>query len=128
MSISLIPNSPRGLLIAALICFAIAGCQPSASNLSVNEPQAREACERFPTAWKEGKQLKDLKPNIIGGDFEWSNGLKLVGFELLPKVHNDGANLHIPVRLTVQNAKGRESKSEVMYTVSTSPSVTVFRE
>ncbi|MDB5341460.1 MAG: hypothetical protein JWN70_7079 [Planctomycetaceae bacterium] len=128
MSMSLIPNSPRGLLIAALICFAIVGCQPSASNLSVNEPQAREACAKFLTAWKDGKQLNDLKPNIIGGDFEWSNGLKLIGFELLPKTHNDGANLHIPVRLTVQNAKGRESKSEVIYTVSTSPAVTVFRE
>ena len=128
MSQSRMTNSLRWLLIAALMYFAIGGCQPSASNLSVNEPQAREACEKFLTAWKEGQHLKDLEPDIIGGDFEWTNGLKLVSFELLPKVHNDGANLHIPVRLTVQDAKGRESQSEVMYTVSTSPSVTVFRE
>jgi hypothetical protein len=113
---------------AMCLCFLAVGCQPTARNLTVDEPQARAACEQFLTAWREGQQLDDLPPHIIGGDYQWSNGVKLISFELLPKTHNDGANLHIPVRLTVQKPKGGESQSEVMYTVSTSPAVTVFRE
>ena len=124
----LLMRFPKWLIVATLVCCSLPGCQPSASNLTVNEPHAREACEKFLTAWKEGQQLEDLKPDIIGGDFQWTSGLKLIGFEMLPNTHNDGANLHIPVRLTVQKAKGGEAQSEVMYTVSTSPLVTVFRE
>ena len=128
MSKTLIANRARVLSITILTCLAIAGCQSSAKNLTVNEPRAREACEKFLTAWKSGRQLKEIQQEVIGGDFEWNNGQKLVGFELLPNTHNDGANLHIPARLTVQKATGGEIKSEVMYVVSTSPSVTVFRE
>ena len=118
----------KWLVISSLLSFLLMGCSPSARHLKVDEAQARAACEAFLNAWKAGKQSIDLQPDIIGADFEWTAQSQLLAYEMQPKTHNDGANLHIPVRLTLKTTKGIESKSDVIYIVSTSPAVTVFRE
>jgi len=79
------------------------------------------------TAWKEGKKPEDLKPQIIGRDSDWDSGLKLESFELLPNDYSDGPNLHITVRRTVKDDKGRASTQDVPYTVTTSSTILVFR-
>jgi len=109
-------------------CVAIvSGCGHSARNISLDAEKAKQSCVTFMEAWKAGKQVADLKPGIIGRDEAWEGGFKLVSFELLPET-SDGTNLHIPVKLTMQNPKGKESVSTVTYVVGTSPVITVFRE
>jgi hypothetical protein len=121
-------NRPRWLLAIVLLSTIPAGCDQSARDLALDEGQAREACTTFLNAWREGKQPADLRPDITGADYEWASGKKLVSFELLPDESNDGTNLHIPVQLTLQDADGKESRSEALYTVGTSPVVTVLRK
>ncbi len=38
------------------------------------------------------------------------------------------SNLHVPVRLTLRDARGKEVRKEVSYVVSTSPHLAVYRE
>ena len=118
----------RTMLSAALCAvMLLAGCQRGAQSLSLDEQQAREACRSALGAWKEGKKPGDLTPGIVVGDETWDAGKKLIDFELLPGERSDGTNLHLPVKLTLQDEKGKESKTEVLYIVGTSPVVTVFR-
>lgn len=114
--------------LAWLMIISAVGCDQGARSLSLDVEQARIACTTFLTAWQNDKQADSLKPDIIGRDYAWDEGSKLVSFELLSEEFNDGTNLHIPVRLKMQDAKGSESESEVVYVVGTSPVVTVFRE
>lgn len=116
------------LCSAALVCCLAFGCEQTARDLALDQDKAHEACEAFLTAWKEGKQVEDLKPEIIGRDYAWDAGDQLVSFGFLPGEKNDGTNLHMPVELTLKDSKGKESKSKVIYVVGTSPVVTVIRE
>jgi hypothetical protein len=114
-----------GLLVAA----ALVGCQQTSRDLPLDQDVARSACERALMAWQEGKAPADLKPEIVVGDHDWKSGRKLVAFEMLPEDEfNDGTNLHIPVRLTLQDDTGKESSADALYVVGTSPVITVFRD
>ena len=104
------------------------GCGYSAQDLALNHDEARNACQTFLTSWQNGATSKSLEPGLIGTDEDWSSGQKLVSFEVLPEQTNDGTNLHIPVRLKLADASGKESAAEVIYCVGTSPVVTVFRD
>jgi hypothetical protein len=114
--------------VIVLLCALTAGCRRTAADLDLDQPTAREACTTFLTAWKAGKQAGDLKPKIIGRDHSWDEGAKLVDFELLADEQSDGVTLFIPVRLTLKNADGKESKTNVTYAVATDPVVTVIRD
>jgi len=100
----------------------------SAGSVPVNETTAADACQQFLEAWKDGLELADLSPKIIGSDVAWSNGQKLVSFEILPNEVSDGTNLHIPVKLVLTDEKGAEQKTTVSYAVGTHPSITVIRD
>lgn len=119
---------PRGFLLTLLCCAVFAGgCGHSARNLSLDPDLAKKSCVTFMEAWKAGKRVGDLHPDIIGRDEAWEGDFKLVRYELLPET-SDGTNLHIPVKLTLKNPKGKESQETVTYVVGTSPKVSVFRE
>ena len=117
----------RLLMVVVVLSCTILGCDRSARSLSLNQPKAREACNEFLTAWKNGKQIADLKPKIIGRDSDWETGKKLESFEILKDERSDGPNLHLTVRRIVKDSTGREIQQEVFYVVGTSPVVTVFR-
>lgn len=122
-------NSCRLLWLAMLVAVPLSsGCQRTSRDLSLDPDQARTACATFLDAWKEGKQPGDLRPDITGADFEWASGHKLVSYEVLPDEFNDGTNLHINVRLTLEGADGKQSSSNALYIVGTEPVVTVFRK
>lgn len=127
MKIYLYAMCLRRLLVLVVLSCAILGCDRSARSLSLNQPRAREACNEFLTAWKNGKQVADLKPKIIGRDSDWETGKKLESFEILKDERSDGPNLHLTVRQTLKDATGKEIQQEVAYVVGTSPVVTVFR-
>ena len=113
-------------LLLPMIGFS--GCGYSAQDLSLDQDEARNACQTFLKSWQDGSTSKSLEPDIVGTDEDWSAGQKLVSFEVLPDETNDGTNLHIPVRLKMADAAGKESQAEVTYCVGTSPVVTVFRD
>lgn len=115
------------LLGCAAVTAVAAGCGHSARNLSLDPEKAKKSCTAFMDAWKGGKRIEDLHPDIIGRDEAWEGDFKLVSYELQPET-SDGTNLHIPVKLTMKNPKGKEVKETVTYVVGTSPKVTVFRE
>ncbi len=127
MSVRLIARWPCRLLVLILWCGVVAGCSRSARSLSLSQPKAKEACAAFLTAWKEGKKVGDLVPQITGRDSDWETGKKLEAFEILPEEHSDGTNLHLKVSRILKDDKGRQINDEVAYVVGTSPVVTVFR-
>lgn len=122
--VSALSRNLIGLLFA---CGLAAGCQRSADNLSLDQPRARDACQTFLTAWKEGRNIEDLKPKIVGRDADWEAGAKLESFEILPNERPEGPNLILTVRRSVQPKTGGTVQQDVEYVVGTSPVVTVFR-
>jgi len=119
---------PRLVILSLIAVFAAVGCGQTARDLALDESQAREACTTTLEAWKAAKTPDDLKPDIIASDYAWAAGQKLLSYEFLPGENSDGTNLNIPVKLTLQDAKGAKSTSNATYTVGTSPVVTVIRE
>jgi len=115
------------LLFVASCSSLLAGCARNARGLSVNETAARDACQTFLTAWKDGKKAQDLAPKITGKDSDWDAGFVLESFEILPEQRSDGANLFFKVRQKVKTPAGAVQEQEVGYVVGTSPVVTVFR-
>ena len=92
----------------------------------MNTDVAHSSLEKALTAWIDGKKPEDLKPEIIMGDFAWDSGKKLVSFQILTKDEtSDGTNLHIKVKRKFKT-DGKESESEVLYIVGTSPVITIF--
>ena len=116
------------LVATAVVSVALVGCGGSAGSIPVNQSAAREACQAFLEAWKGGKTTEELKPKISGADYVWASGQKLVSFEILPEEINNGTSLRVSTLLVLKDSKGRESKSNVSYTVGTSPVITVIRD
>ena len=118
----------RHLLVLLVLTLAQAGCGQTSRDLALDEAKARDACAATLEAWKAAKKPADLKPDIIASDYAWAAGQKLIDFEFLPGETSDGTNLNIPVKLTLQDARGAQKTSNAMYTVGTSPVVTVIRD
>jgi len=122
--------SPTHLrLIAVLIGLLPIGCSQGARSLKLDQDLARKSFETFLTAWRDGQTPKDLQsrdPKIIGTDADWERGYKLKNFEVLPEEFNDGTNLTLSAKLTIELAKNRIETRTVEYIVGTSPVITVF--
>jgi len=119
------------------LVLALAGCGPrGAIDLTLDKELARASLARFLDAWRDGQksdQLASASPAIFGRDPAWSNGQKLVAYELLGET-DGGANLYAKVKLTLGGTQGQAGKAgagasqEVVYVVGTSPKITVFRD
>lgn len=119
-------NAPR--LLLAAIAAAVCGCSAGVAH-PVDPEAARVALKTTLDAWKEGKTPDSLQagsPAIVAQDVEWSSGAKLLEYALVTDKPAD-ANLDARVTLTV-SSKGKTRKRDARYLVTTSPSVTVFRD
>jgi hypothetical protein len=115
------------LLIAVVM---LAGCSGSTAQ-PVDSARAREALTITLDSWKKGESPKALQsgsPSITAQDLDWISGAKLVSYRVTGDGKAKEANLHVPVRLTLQTSTGQELTKDVSYVVGTSPRVTVFRE
>ena len=120
---------------AVIVCSAylvlVSGCGArGAAGLSLDEKSAREALTTFLDTWKAGgtvESLKDKDPSIVGRDFDWEGGKKLVSYSLGEDLLNDGANLETLVDLTLSAEGAAETVVHARYTVGTEPVITVFR-
>ncbi len=115
----------RIALLSVISVGGIVGCG-QARSYALNTDLAQASVEEAMQAWVDGAKPEDLKPNIIVGDTEWSQGKKLASFEILEDdATTDGSNLHIRVKRKFRGERGA-SESTMKYIVSTSPAITIF--
>ena len=80
--------------------------------------------------WKDGKTQKDLlegSPSIFVQETEWNDGTKLLDYEIISDDRPVGPNLVATVKLKISKPDGNVAEKTATYVVSTSPSLTVYR-
>jgi hypothetical protein len=125
------------LMVAAcmglLLTIFFAGCS-SAPPHPVDPSYARESLKTALEQWKKGEEPKSLTTSstpMTVQDFDWMAGAKLLDYQLVDDGTPKDANLHVQVKLTLSDPavdKGKAAEKKVWYVVTTSPSVTVFRD
>jgi hypothetical protein len=81
-------------------------------------------------SWKDGKQPEDLAdetPPITVQEMEWSNGAKLIEYQLVEGDRPAGQNLFAKVKLKLELPDGKVSEKVATYVVGTSPKIVVYR-
>lgn len=131
-------NRP-GLVRAALLGGALASClillagcgggrpMPAAANPNL----AKESLEKALSKWAAGEKPEALaaeSPQIYVSDFDWKDGRKLKSFQIAGPAEEVGLQVRLPAMLEVEDAAGRIVRSDVSYTVSTSPVVSIVRD
>jgi hypothetical protein len=124
-----------GVIVAclgALLILALSGCSSSSAH-AVDPLRAREALKTALEHWKQGdnpKSLKSAAQPMTVQDLEWEGGAQLVDYSIVDDGQTADANLRVKVKLTTRGAKAGSKNTEktVTYLVTTSPSVTVFRD
>jgi hypothetical protein len=115
------------LLLTVIAC---AGCGGSAAG-PVDEATARTVLTQTLDAWVGGKAATELRarsPEIIVVDQQWTDGAKLVDYEVVGMGSFDGKTLRAPVNLTVIEPRARSSKKlPANFIVGLTPVVTVVR-
>jgi hypothetical protein len=64
-------------------------------------------------------------------DFDWAGGARLVDYQVIDDGQAKDANLSIKVKLVLnapEQGRSKPTEKSVWYLVTTSPSVTVFRD
>ena len=117
---------------AVAVSIAVAGCGARApgSFSSGDVDQAKSKLGAALDAWKEGKtpaDLRGLKPSVYVSDQDWSAGRKLAEFRIDRVEKTTGPNPNIVVVLTLDEAKGKATKKQVVYSVTTAPAITIAR-
>jgi hypothetical protein len=118
--------------LGAMLILTLSGCSSSRAH-AVDQPRAREALKTALDCWKQGKNPDSLSSSatpITVQDFDWEGGAKLIDYQIVDDGQPADANLRVKVRLTTSGAKagGKNTEKTVSYLVTTSPSVTVFRD
>jgi hypothetical protein len=118
--------------LGAMLVLALSGCSNSRAH-AVDPPRAREALKTALDHWKQGESPRSLSSSaapMTVQDFDWEGGAKLIDYQILDDGQPADANLRLKVRLTTTGAKagGKTNQKTVSYLVTTSPSVTVFRD
>jgi hypothetical protein len=108
----------------------LAGCSGAARSTPVDQDQAREALRLSLECWQRGAaptSLKERQPPIHVVDHQWRNGYQLMRHQLGTD-GQIGANLRCQVQLSLKSAKGKSLHKKAIYSVGTSPVLTVHRE
>lgn len=81
--------------------------------------------------WKSGGAIEELRkrqPEIVAQEMWWSQGRKLIGFQLVGEGRVEDANWFCDVELEVSDGHGKEPvKKTFTYVIGTDPVITVFR-
>jgi hypothetical protein len=92
--------------------------------------QARATLTQALDAWRDGRTIEDMtngSPPIAVADPYWKDGFKLSRYEVAEKTRTVGFDLKMPVKLWLEDPKGKTREETVKYTVSVQPSRTVIR-
>jgi hypothetical protein len=120
-----------GLFALAAVCVVTAaGCADRPPAAPVEPDKARAALRTALDAWKSGRKIETLaqdRPPIVAQDFDWMAGSTLVEYDVLSEGTPEDANLRVPVKLSLKDAKGQAKTKTVNYIVGTDRTLTVFR-
>jgi hypothetical protein len=120
---------PRLFLLACAF-LAITGCSGSPRPKPADPVQAREALRLALDTWQNGaapESLKERQPPIQVVDDQWRTGYRLIRYQLGGD-GQIGTNLRCQVQLSLKSTKGKSLNKKAMYSVGTSPVLTVSRE
>lgn len=118
------------LFILACMPLPAIGCSGSSPPKPADPALARQALRLTLDSWQKGAasgSLKEREQPIHVVDHQWRSGYQLVRYQL----GADGllgANLRCQVQLSLKNAKGKAIHKKAIYSVGTSPVLTVVRE
>jgi hypothetical protein len=118
------------IYLLALTPLGWAGCRGMSPPRPADRVEARQALRIALDTWKKGAgpgSLKVSEPPIQVVDHQWRSGYQLVGYQ----VKGDcplGANLRCQVQLALKNTKGKPLHKRAVYSIGTSPVLTVIRE
>jgi hypothetical protein len=126
-----------GVILACLAAMAavlaMPGCSGGSAAHAVDTSRARDALVIALDHWKQGDtpgSLPSSSTPMTVQDFDWQGGAKLLDYQVQGEGEPRDANLSIKVKLSLDGLQGKSKKVEktVSYLVTTSPSVTVFRD
>ena len=116
--------------VVAVICVLfLAGCRDRVG-APVNVNLAQSTLTSAMEAWKEGKTPKVLfekTPSVFVQEAEWNDGATLVDYEIISNDQPYGPNLVATVKLKLSKGGGKVTEKVATYIVTTSPSLTVYR-
>jgi hypothetical protein len=120
----------RGVAVLLVGALSLApGCGRSAPRPADPE-RAGQALRATLDAWKNGESVEALQrqePPVQVIDREWRSGHRLKSYKV-EKAEPVGADLRCQVALTVHGPRGRPVTKRAVYSVGTSPALTVTRE
>ncbi|MFO1001244.1 MAG: hypothetical protein U0936_12945 [Planctomycetaceae bacterium] len=115
-------------LLLGLCMFVGCGEQRAAP---VDPVLAKKSLVEVMEHWKSGGAIEALRkrqPEIVAQEMWWSQGRKLIGFQLVGEGRVEDANWFCDVELEVSDGEGKEPvKKTFTYVVGTDPVITVFR-
>jgi hypothetical protein len=114
------------LLLAGAL--AAVGCAPPP--VPADPDQARDALRRALDAWHRGEPAESLqtqRPPLRVYDDDWQGGQQLLGYQLETD-QRVGADLRCQVRLSLRDSRGQVFQKKAVYSVATSPALTVVHE
>lgn len=116
--------------LCGLLCLVfLIGCSDPVGG-PVNINVAQSTLTSAMDTWKEGKTPKALlerSPSVFVQEAEWNEGTKLIEYEIINNNAPAGPNLIATVKLTLSKGEGKVTEKMATYVVSTSPSLTIYR-
>lgn len=114
----------------ALTLAFLPGCG-GATPHTADATQAQEALHKVLDAWKAGdtpEKLAEQTPPIRVSDVDWTQGFKLVSYQLGEEGRLVGFDMNYAVVLELKSPKGKAVKKKAVYTVTTHPELLVLRQ
>jgi hypothetical protein len=116
------------LALILVLALVLGGCSPSARPSDPDE--GRKVLQSMLDAWKGGAKpdsFASQNPSIHASDGDWRSGLVLQNYRTDGEGRLIGSDLNYAVELELKNAKGRVTKKNAVYAVTTHPQLLVLR-
>ena len=126
---SICDQAIRLLPFLLLTLVSAIGCRQPSVPLS-DAAEAETVLTTALDSWASGATVASMrtleKPIFIAEDL-WTEGHKLVSYEILPTSQIIGKNICFETRLQTQNDSGKVKTSEIKYLVTSTPARTIAR-
>jgi hypothetical protein len=114
---------------AAAVVGLLSGC--GSGSQAMDDESVRATLTRTLDAWVAGTSPRDLEqgePRVIVVDHQWSQGTRLVDYDMVGAGSFDGQTLRAQVELQLLRPRERAAvKTKAEYIVGTHPVITVVR-
>jgi hypothetical protein len=122
-------NHGLRFLAAAVVVGLLSGC--GGGEQVVDDATVRATLTRTLDAWVAGtppRELEHGEPSVIVVDQQWSEGARLVDYDMVGAGSFDGRTLRAEVELQLLRPRDRAAvKTRAEYVVGTHPVITVVR-